>query len=328
MHSEHTQPDKPFTLQRLPWPDSETFSYDVRLGEPKDQDFEYIRDCGGWSSLVGLRGLVVGYDLQKSAQNFDPREAALVCYGMRTCRDLSQQGYQMHGRVSVTGKKRRVFTDHILIEADNKVCRVSVLCLFSEKVNADTQEYAASDAVCTLELYQQALRNLNDRDRSDSQLYEAAELLTQWFEEVVRAATCAPISWPINDIAATAATVVARAATEVLLSTLNTLDNRAKRILISALADAEVEVRSEVLARHVANQLLAQDKRITQAATVYLIRCHGSLGRDLIREFEKKNPPNIDLIAGMVKLLDGGDEAAGAASSNAQTSVWTADGDL
>lgn len=86
---------------------------------------------------------------------------------------------------------------------------------------------------------------------------------------------------------------------------LRELPTRGARILLSALADAEVRLTSETLLYTIASFLGSEDKRLAQSVAVCLLQCGGALGRALLRD-RLKDPaslPHVQLIQGVMGLL-------------------------
>ena len=86
---------------------------------------------------------------------------------------------------------------------------------------------------------------------------------------------------------------------------LNNLSTKGSHILLSALADAEVQIGSEQLLHTIAGFLRSDDKRLAQSSAVCLLRCGGTLGEKLLR-VQLWNPdslPHVQLILGTINLL-------------------------
>jgi len=91
----------------------------------------------------------------------------------------------------------------------------------------------------------------------------------------------------------------------VLATSFGGLTVRGVRILLSAIADAEVQLRSEHLLHTIAGFLGSEDKRLAQTAGVCLLQCGGGLGGTLLRARlnDPASLPHIQLILGAIHLL-------------------------
>jgi len=130
------------------------------------------------------------------------------------------------------------------------------------------------------ERVREQLRNLCQQE-SEEQQYEIADTITEWMVEAsgTEQATLAP--------------------------ELRELRSKDIRVLLSALADSEVRLRSERLLHAIAGLLDSDDKRLAQASALCLLQCGGVLGGTLLR-FRLANPaslPHIDLVLGAINLL-------------------------
>lgn len=124
------------------------------------------------------------------------------------------------------------------------------------------------------------LRNLCQQE-SEAEQYEIADTITEWMTDAsgTEQATLAP--------------------------ELHELRHQDIRVLLSALADSEVRLRSERLLHTIAGLLGSDDKRLAQASALCLLQCGGVLGGTLLR-FRLANPaslPHINLILGAINLL-------------------------
>lgn len=86
---------------------------------------------------------------------------------------------------------------------------------------------------------------------------------------------------------------------------LQELSPRGARVLLSALADSEVHIRSEQLLWTIASFLDSEDKRLAQAAAVCLLDCGDALGSRILREriTRAESIPHAQLIQGIIDLL-------------------------
>lgn len=119
------------------------------------------------------------------------------------------------------------------------------------------------------------------QQESEEQQYEIADTITEWMAEAsgTEQSTLAP--------------------------ELRELRPKDIRVLLSALADSEVRLRSERLLHAIAGLLDSDDKRLAQASALCLLQCGGVLGGTLLR-FRLANPtslPHIDLVLGAINLL-------------------------
>lgn len=124
------------------------------------------------------------------------------------------------------------------------------------------------------------LRSLLQHE-SEGELYEIADSIANWVTEASGAEQAA------------------------LAAELSELRSKDVRVLLSALADSEVQLRSERLLHTIAGFLDSDDKRLAQAAALCLLQCGGGLGGTLIR-FRLDNPaslPHVELILGAINLL-------------------------
>jgi len=93
-----------------------------------------------------------------------------------------------------------------------------------------------------------------------------------------------------------------------LASEFHKLRSRDVRVLLSALADSEVQIQSERLLHTIAGFLGSDDKRLAQTAAICLLQCGGVLGSTLL-QFRLANPaslPHVELILGAINLLASG----------------------
>lgn len=130
------------------------------------------------------------------------------------------------------------------------------------------------------ERVREQLRNLCQQE-SEAEQYEIADTITEWMTEAsgTEQATLAP--------------------------ELHELRPKDIRVLLSALADSEVRLRSERLLHTIAGLLGSDDKRLAQASALCLLQCGGVLGGTLL-QFRLANPaslPHINLILGAINLL-------------------------
>lgn len=119
------------------------------------------------------------------------------------------------------------------------------------------------------------------QEKSEDTLYEIADAVAEW---VVDASGAEQTAFAVD---------------------LRELPSRGARILLSALADAEVRLTSETLLYTIASFLGSEDKRLAQAAAVCLLECGGALGGALLRD-RLKDPatlPHVQLIRGVMDLL-------------------------
>ena len=119
------------------------------------------------------------------------------------------------------------------------------------------------------------------QEESEDTLYEIADAIAEWAADASR-------------FEQTAFAVYSRE-----------LPDRGVRILLSALADAEVRLTSETLLYTIASFLGSEDKRLAQAAAVCLLECGGAFGRALLQD-KLKDPaslPHVQLIQGVMDLL-------------------------
>jgi hypothetical protein len=117
--------------------------------------------------------------------------------------------------------------------------------------------------------------------KSEATLYEIADMVTEWAAD---------------------ASQVEQTAFAVYLWELPV---RGVRILLSALADAEVRFTSEMLLYTITSFLGSEDKRLAQTAAVCLLQCGGALGGALLQD-RLKDPatiPHVQLIQGVMDLL-------------------------
>lgn len=124
------------------------------------------------------------------------------------------------------------------------------------------------------------LETLNQEQREDT-LYKIADEIAGWVTD-------------------------ASGAEQSVFSTyVSELRPRLARILISAIADAEVALASERLLHTIAGYLGSEDKRLAQTAAVCLLQCGGGLGGTLLRARLNNSAslPHIHLILGAINLL-------------------------
>ena len=127
------------------------------------------------------------------------------------------------------------------------------------------------------------LRNLCQQE-SEEALYNIADTITDWITEA-------------------SGTEQATLAAEF-----RELRSRDVRVLLSALADSEVQLQSERLLHTIAGFLGSDDKRLAQTAAICLLQCGGVLGSTLL-QFRLANPaslPHVELILGAINLLASG----------------------
>jgi hypothetical protein len=90
--------------------------------QPEDSRGE-LTTLGPWHIPVTFKALAVSYV-------FSPNHRAetVTIYGIRTMGKLKESGYQLEGRVSIAGKKRRGFTDSQLWELpDGRLMETAII---------------------------------------------------------------------------------------------------------------------------------------------------------------------------------------------------------
>lgn len=89
-----------------------------------------VKSFGRWKIPVSARGLLVDFDHAKDKAHHDQ---PLTVYGKRTMTNWKQCGYEAEGKVSLKGKKRRVFTSNKLFRLpDGSLLSAGVLHLGRE----------------------------------------------------------------------------------------------------------------------------------------------------------------------------------------------------
>ena len=124
------------------------------------------------------------------------------------------------------------------------------------------------------------LGNLNGVLTEDT-LYETADQIASWIEDA------------------------SIAEQNTFATHINELSVKGARILLSAFADAEVQLASEQLLHTITGFLHSDDKRLSQTAAVCLLRCGGKPGKTLLSA-QLWNPaslPHMQLILGAIKLF-------------------------
>jgi len=100
---------------------------EIKAGEARLQ----VNFFGPWQIAVSARGLVIDFDHDK---NKEDHCQPLTVYGKRTMTNWKQCGYEAEGKVSLNGKKRRVFTSSKLFRMpDGSLLSAGVLHLGREK---------------------------------------------------------------------------------------------------------------------------------------------------------------------------------------------------
>lgn len=118
-------------------------------------------------------------------------------------------------------------------------------------------------------------------ERSEEALYTIADEIAVWFAD-----TTVPEQ-------------------NLLAKSLDALSVKASRILLASLADAGIELESELLLHTIAGFLGSEDKRLAQASAICLIQCGGNLGETLLRT-RLSNPeslPHDKLILGVINFM-------------------------
>lgn len=86
-----------------------------------------VKTRGLWQIPVSITGHVM--EAEWTEEKYGTRNVKTKTFhGVRTAGNLQQLGYEMEGRVSLNGKKVRVFTSHVLLQLpDKKLVRLGVL---------------------------------------------------------------------------------------------------------------------------------------------------------------------------------------------------------
>jgi len=130
------------------------------------------------------------------------------------------------------------------------------------------------------EVVRDQLSNFHQQD-SEQELYKIADVIVEW----------------VTDASATEQAA--------LSAEFHELQPRNLHVLLSALTDSEVQLKSETLRHTIAGVLSSHDKRLAQTAALCLLQCGGRLGKALL-QFRLANAvsvPHCDLILGAIKLV-------------------------
>jgi hypothetical protein len=124
------------------------------------------------------------------------------------------------------------------------------------------------------------LETLNQKEREDT-LYDVADEIARWLRDA------------------------SRAEQSVFSSYVSRLTPTAARILISAIADSEVQLSSERLLYTIGGFLGSEDKRLAQSAAICLLQCGSAVGGTILRDRLNRpaSLPHVQLILGAINLL-------------------------
>lgn len=126
------------------------------------------------------------------------------------------------------------------------------------------------------------LSDLHSSQEDENSLYEIADAIAEWIEDASEPEQTA-LAVPILD-----------------------LPPRGACILVSAFADSEVLLASEVVLRTIASWVYSDDKRLAQAAAACLLECGGIFGQTLLQDRMKNSTaiPHAQLIQGIINFLE------------------------
>jgi hypothetical protein len=130
------------------------------------------------------------------------------------------------------------------------------------------------------EKLREQLEALNQEKRED-RLYDIADEIARWLRDA------------------------SRAEQSVFSNYVTRLIPTAVRILISAIADSEVQLSSGRLLYTIAGFLGSEDKRVAQSAAICLLQCGSGVGGALLRDRVNRpaSLPHVQLILGTINLL-------------------------
>lgn len=130
----------------------------------------------------------------------------------------------------------------------------------------------------------EAFRELVRNDLNEPVLYEYADTISVWFENEKN-----------SDEAAL-----------LMNSMMREFNDRALRILLGSFSDNGTPVHHVLIIERISECLFKEDKRLAQAAAICLIGC--CKRRDLVQHAVEANPPNMNLIRGILELDSAVDE--------------------
>lgn len=84
----------------------------------KDEVRGHAKHYGPWQLMVSYRALCVSKEFIRTESGI-LLDTVETLWGIRTMSDCQPLGYEMEGRVSVLGKKRRAFTSSTMFELPN-----------------------------------------------------------------------------------------------------------------------------------------------------------------------------------------------------------------
>jgi hypothetical protein len=127
--------DLPYEDGAFRWPEGTPLPEGVHDGERR---FDIETQKGGWQRIVRVRGLAVEVTKRDQFGHF----MGYRIHGDRNLLKPTESGYQMEGRVSVGGKKRRAFTGSMMVRykdpetGKDRLVNFAVLHVASEKTTA------------------------------------------------------------------------------------------------------------------------------------------------------------------------------------------------
>jgi hypothetical protein len=97
-------------------------------GEPRDIRGD-LETSGEWQIPVSFQALAISRTYPEN-RGF-PEEITL--YGRRKMSEITQHSYELFGRVSINGKKRKAFASSVMFGVDGKLFEVAVIHVCSER---------------------------------------------------------------------------------------------------------------------------------------------------------------------------------------------------
>jgi hypothetical protein len=103
------------------WPDNVPFPYPDAIEKGEQPGHHTV--SGPWGQMITYRALAVSHDTDRG----------ITVHGERQLTDPQPSGYDLKGRVSIAGERRRAFTSSQMFEVQGKLVDVAILYVCGKK---------------------------------------------------------------------------------------------------------------------------------------------------------------------------------------------------